>query len=226
MESGWKSRVRALLKERGMTMKAASLAAGQGETFVRDILERDRDPGVSNLAALAHVLGTTAADLLAYRAADERQHIPIMGYVGAGGDVDPDYEQVPFDGLAQVELPYIIGIIGDPIGFEVRGESMQPKYGDGEVVVVEREQPASTDSMIGDFAVVRTYDGHRYVKKIMPGRKAHTFNLVSINAPTIEGARIEWASPVRLVIPNVGLRHVRHTRKPASPARRPKAPGP
>lgn len=133
----------------------------------------------------------------------ERNWLAIMGYVGAGDVVEPDYEQVPFDGLEQVELPYPIA--DDLIGFQVRGISMMPKYDDGEIIVVTRDQPTSTDSMIGDVAVVRTHDGHRLVKRIMPGPRPHTFNLESFNAPTIVGARIAWASPVRLVVANVGL---------------------
>jgi phage repressor protein C with HTH and peptisase S24 domain len=150
-----------------------------------------------------------------------RQIVPIMGYVGAGGDIDPDYEQVPFDGLEQVELPYAVD--GDMIAFEVRGESMMPRYDDRAIVIVARDQPLAIDAMIGDDAVVRTHDGKRFLKRIMPGRRPSTFNLVSINAPTIEGARIAWASPVRMIIPNIGLRRRAAPKpKPASRSRRPR----
>ncbi len=47
-----------------MPMKTASLAAGLGETFVRDVLERNRKPSVENLAALSRVLGASVSDLL------------------------------------------------------------------------------------------------------------------------------------------------------------------
>jgi hypothetical protein len=63
-DSDWKARLRALLEERDMPMKTASLSAGLGETFVRDVLERNRKPSVENLAALARVLGTTVSYLL------------------------------------------------------------------------------------------------------------------------------------------------------------------
>jgi repressor LexA len=79
-----------------------------------------------------------------------------MGYVGAGGDIQPEYEQVSYDGLEQIEPPHPIGIVDDPVGFRVRGESMAPKYEPDAIVVVEQDQPWSTDSMIGDEAVVRT----------------------------------------------------------------------
>ena len=153
--------------------------------------------------------------------APDRQVIPIMGYVGAGGDVEPEFEQVPYDGLEQIEIPERIGLVLDPIGFLVRGESMMPRYNDGDIVVVEREQPWATDSMIGDEAVVRTYDGHRFLKRIKKGTRPHTYNLVSVrDAPTIESVRIAWASPVKLIIPNVGLRRVAPRPRPLARAHR------
>lgn len=62
--SDWRLRLRALLDERDLSMKTASLSAGLGETFVRDILERNRKPRAENLAALARVLGTSVSYLL------------------------------------------------------------------------------------------------------------------------------------------------------------------
>jgi len=82
-----------------------------------------------------------------------------------------------------------------------------PRYNDGEIVVVEREQPYATNSMIGLEAVVRTDKGNRYLKRIKVGARRNTFDLVSLGAvPTIESVRIAWASPVVMIIPNVGLR--------------------
>lgn len=62
-EPVWKSRLRDALKAQNLTMKAASIAAGQGETFVRDILARDRDPSLEKFSALARALGTTVGEL-------------------------------------------------------------------------------------------------------------------------------------------------------------------
>lgn len=56
-EVAWKKRLRAELENRGLTMKQASLNAGQGETFVRDILERNRTPSIDKFIALASSLG-------------------------------------------------------------------------------------------------------------------------------------------------------------------------
>ncbi len=52
------------LKERGMTMKAASLGAGLGETFVRDVIRRGRMPSAANLERIAAALGVSSNWLL------------------------------------------------------------------------------------------------------------------------------------------------------------------
>jgi repressor LexA len=131
---------------------------------------------------------------------DHRLLVPIMGYVGAGAAVEPDFEQVPAEGLDQVSIPYAVD--RDFIAFRVGGDSMMPKYDDGEILIVERVQPSSIESMIGRMAVVRTEDGRRLVKRIAPGPKHGAFNLESINARTIEDVRIMWASPIKMIIAN------------------------
>lgn len=55
-------RVRERLDATGISMKAASKEVG-GETLVRDLLERDREPSATRLQRLAEVLGCTLAYL-------------------------------------------------------------------------------------------------------------------------------------------------------------------
>src|SRR5215471_9815045 len=47
--------------------------------------------------------------------------LPIMGRVGAGAVIEPEYEQVPPEGLGEVELPFPTD--EDTIAFEVSGDS-------------------------------------------------------------------------------------------------------
>ena len=57
-----------------------------------------------------------------------------MGRVGAGASIEPEHEQVPPEGLGEVELPFPIA--EETIAFEVAGDSMLPKYENGDVIVV------------------------------------------------------------------------------------------
>lgn len=201
-----KALVKAVLVSRGWTQADLAARLDTTQVTVSRWLAGAEPRGAmrDKLRALAEETGQLEGE--------RREHtLPIMGFVGAGAAIDPDFEQVPPEGLQQVELPYPMA--ENLIGFQVRGDSMMPKYDPGEILVVAREQPMSIDSMLGDVAVVRTYDGRRLIKRIMPGPKPHTYNLESANAETMIGVRLEWASPVRMAIPNVGLRHI--TPKPA-----------
>ena len=52
------------MREKGFNMKSLSLKAGLGETYVRDILKRGREPGVEKTRALAEVLGVRMNQIL------------------------------------------------------------------------------------------------------------------------------------------------------------------
>jgi hypothetical protein len=147
---------------------------------------------------------TGFAEEAAPYAADDAHRVAIMGYVGAGGEVQPAFKHVPPDGLDQVELPFALP--HDVIGLQVRSDAMLPRYDDGTVIVVYREQQRSTASLIGEEAAVRIHDGHRYLKRIMPGPRPQTYNLESANARTIVGARIVWASEIVMIVPASRIR--------------------
>lgn len=121
--------------------------------------------------------------------------VAVMGLVGAGAVIDPEYEQVPPDGLYQVEVPFVMpeGLIA----FQVKGSSMLPKYEQDEVIVVWAEPRRPVESFYGQTAVVRTAGGARYLKKIMRGRSPRTVDLHSYDgSDPIENVRLEWIGQI------------------------------
>lgn len=88
--------------------------------------------------------------------------VPIMGYIGAGAVIEPEYEQVPEGGLDPIDLPFAVP--SEIVAFVTRGDSMIPVYRDGDAILVWKEQRLPTENYVGEEAAVRTGQGHRYLK--------------------------------------------------------------
>ncbi|TBZ07777.1 S24 family peptidase [Rhizobium leguminosarum] len=193
----WKERLAKALEEKGLNMLTASRMAGKSDTYVRDLLKRDKEPTIENFINLAKVVGKPVSYLIGET--DElKSIIPVMGLIGAGAEVMPDFEQVPPEGLDQIEVPFALP--DEMIALEVRGSSMLPVYRDGTAIIVYRHQRKPLASFYGEDAAVRTSDGRRFLKTIMRGG-ADTVNLFSWNAAPIEGVRLEWIGEIFATIP-------------------------
>jgi repressor LexA len=129
----------------------------------------------------------------------ELNAVPIMGRVGAGASITPEHEQMPPEGIGEVQLPFPIA--EETIAFEVVGDSMLPKYENGDIIVVYREQRHPLSSFYGEEAAVRLKSGERYLKTIERGKSAHVVNLTSFNAKPIAGVKLEWIGEICVTLP-------------------------
>ena len=133
--------------------------------------------------------------------------VPIMGRVGAGAAIEPEHEQVPPEGLGEIELPFPIS--EETIAFEVSGDSMLPKYENGDIIVVFKEQQHPVSSFYGEEAAVRLKTGERYLKTIERGKSATQVNLISFNAKPINGVKLEWIGEICVTLPRGQIERLR-----------------
>lgn len=202
--------VREWRKHRKMTQEHLAELVGVSTASISQLETGKQGFTDTTLYALATALGAEPGDLLSYPPAfdDDGLYevtVPIVGYVGAGAEVMPDFEQVPPEGLDQVTVPFPMP--DDMIAFKVRGESMLPVFKDGAIIIVYREQKRPIEAFYGEEAAVRTSDGRRFIKTIMRGADG-TVNLMSWNASPIENVRLEWIGEIFTIMPPSALRKV------------------
>ncbi len=193
----------AALERTGKSKGGLAAHLGLRNSAVTEILGGDRTVKAHELPLIIEYL--------------ELDRVPIKGRIGAGGDIEPDYEQVVADELGSVRVP--IAMPGELIAFEVMGESMKPRYDSGDIIVVWADQKRATETFYGEEAAVRTKNGRRYLKTITQGKTRAFATLTSWNAKPIENVRLEWIGEIYLVIRAGQIRRLA-TRKAGRSARR------
>ncbi len=202
--------IRQWRKYRKMTQEDLAAAVGVSTATISQVETGKQGFTDTTLYAIASALKCTAGELLtrAPLGADEfgvMSVVPLMGFVGAGAEVEPDFEQVPDNGLDQVEVPF--DLPADMIALEVRGDSMLPMYDPGTIIVVYREQRRSLESFYGQRAVVRTTDGRRFIKTIIKGEGGRV-SLLSWNAQAIQDVEVAWVGEIFTYFPATAVRHI------------------
>jgi transcriptional regulator with XRE-family HTH domain len=190
------NRIRELRDARGMSqstlgklVNATGMAVSFWETGQRRLKAGDME-------RLAAALGVAPGDLLPAQASA----VPVVGRVGAGAEIIPIDDHAKGEGLYEVECPRGL----DPkatVAVEVVGDSMAPAIMEGWVLFYDRAPEPAPSAVVGKLCVVKLEDGRVLVKQLRRGPERGRFNLVSLNGPMIEDVALEWAAPVKAMLP-------------------------
>lgn len=187
----------------GLKADAASKLAKKPDAIrnIRRAVKDDKRTGITTatVEALAGPLQCSVSWLLTGEGPvqDRNNTVRVMGRVGAGAEILPEHEQVPPEGLDELETPFRVP--EGAIAFEVEGDSMWPRYDPGDVIICWREG-TNAEEVIGWEAAVQTSDGKRFLKRIVRGGEPGTYNLESHNAPPIRDVKLVWTAQIGAVL--------------------------
>lgn len=190
------NRIRELRNARGMSQSALGKAVNASGMAVSFWETGERRLKAGDMERIAEALGVAPSEILPA----EASNVPVVGRVGAGAEVTPFDDHAKGEGLYEVECPRGL----DPkatVAVEVVGASMEPLIGEGWVLFYDRSPEPTPSAVIGKLCIVKLEDGRTLVKQVRRGPEKGRFNLVSLNAPMIEDVALEWAAPVKAMLP-------------------------
>ncbi len=164
------TRIEQRLIELDLTPEGASKKAGLSRSFLRQLMNRTNNPRANSLIKLASALETTPAWLLTGVENDAVDGMPKPNAM-IGGLVDFPDKKIPVYGQAvggldgefemngqfiqEVICPPALSQVSDAYAVFVSGESMEPRYFDGELLYVHPHRRPKK----GDFIVAQIQPG-------------------------------------------------------------------
>lgn len=195
-----------LARDRGLSPSGLAKKAGLDPTTFNKSKRKTRDgkerwPSTESISKVLLATSASLSEFISYvggAGTAAYQNIPVIGLAQAGTAGYFDDAGYPSGG-GWDEIPFLN--VGDPHAYalEVSGDSMEPVYRDGDVIIVS---PAA-ETRRGDRVVLKTRDGE-VMAKILRRKTSYKFELSSLNAEHPDRwlaaedvdwvARIVWAS--------------------------------
>ncbi|MFZ5737695.1 MAG: XRE family transcriptional regulator [Pseudomonadota bacterium] len=127
--------------------------------------------------------------------ADEPRTVPLVGYVGAGAQTHFFQQDAPLD-----EVPAPDHASEATVAVEIRGESLGTFF-DRWLVFYDNVHRPVDAALVGRLCVVGLRDGRILIKKIQRSRSRGLFHLLSQTEPPILDVEVDWAAPVKHMVP-------------------------
>lgn len=118
-------------------------------------------PRIDNIEKLANYFGISKSNLIEIKGSDTDEsiksvQIPVLGYVKAGIPMTAIESIIDYEEISQEQAR-----TGEFFGLQIKGDSMEPKISDGDVVIVRKQETVEN----GEIAVVLINGDDATVKK-------------------------------------------------------------
>jgi len=192
-----------LAREHGFSASGLAKRAGLDPTTFNKSKRTTRDgklrwPSTESVSKILGATGASLGEFVAY--VDEadgvalQRNVPLIGLAQAGSDGFFDDAGYPA-GTGWDEIPFPAVTDQNAYALEVSGDSMEPVFRDGDIIIVSPEAALRR----GDRVVVRTKDGEILAKELRR-QTARKLELASMNAAHEDRAfdmkQIDWIARI------------------------------
>lgn len=177
----WNERIKQLRLREGLTLKEVAKSLGISEATAQ---RYENENGIKNipyesLEKYAALFGVSPSYFMGWDSKQENNEskksvarIPVLGYVAAGIPIEEiedivDWEEIPAEWLRGGKKYF---------GLVLRGDSMEPRMYDGDVVIVQKQDDAES----GEYVIAAVNGDHATCKRLMKYRDS--IALVSLNS--------------------------------------------
>ena len=141
---GWN--INALLLQNDKTQQELADYLGVGPSSVSMWINGARMPRMSRIDAMATYFGVSRADIMEDRNMARSSHsisIPVYARVAAGLPLEATE-----DIIDREEIPEALAGLGDYYALRIKGDSMEPRILDGDVVIVRKQEDADDGQIV------------------------------------------------------------------------------
>ena len=198
---------------KGISASKASRLIGDNPSIIKNI-KSGRVPSVITMDKICKALGINFHIALPSQIEEPKAEVRYLGTIAAGGGDHPagmlvvGFEDIGYETTAAPAglKPEQLTCWGGLCALEVKGNSMSPKYNDGDMIYIYGDDPLkySPERLVGKECAVYLggdREGESYLKRLRWGdkRNQNLWNLESINQEwkTIEDVEIIDIRPVR-----------------------------
>ncbi len=167
--------IKRLREEKGLSQEALAKLTGYTDRSSITKIEKGLvDLQQSKIELFAKALGTTSKDLVGWNDAVTSKNgvvINVLGRVAAG---------VPIEAVTDIvdteEITEEMAKTGEFFGLQIKGDSMEPRIYDGDVVIVRQQDDAES----GDVVIAMVNGNDATCKRLM--KYAGGISLISLNS--------------------------------------------
>lgn len=144
-------------KIRGYTQQELSERASISRSYLGDIEGGRYNPSIETLKDIADALNVDVSNLMGDGDIRKGVRIPVLGRIAAGIPIEAITDIIDFE-----EISDEMAKSGDYFALQIRGDSMEPKFSDGDVVIVRKQSTIES----GEIAIVIINGEDATIKKV------------------------------------------------------------